>query len=233
VRRPQESYVLRLVFTDDQRPARARDISNALADLGDDVSLAVIVDVLRRVEPQPVEMKLIDPVAGVGDEELAHRPAVLAVEVERGPPVGRVALADVVRRELREIIPIGTEMVINDIEDDADAKLVRAVHESAEVVRSAVQTSRRKQIHAVVAPSESARPVRDGHELDHRDAELRERRKLARRGDPRSFPRERADVHLVEHSAGQHRSTPRVIRPLKFLRVDHARRAMRPLGLES
>jgi hypothetical protein len=36
----------------------------------------VVEDLLRGVEPQAVEVELVDPVARVGEEELAHRPAV-------------------------------------------------------------------------------------------------------------------------------------------------------------
>ena len=65
----------------------------APADLGEDVrrGSGVVVDVLRGVEPQAVEVELVDPVGGVGDEELADRPGVGAVEVDRLAPVGLVA----------------------------------------------------------------------------------------------------------------------------------------------
>ena len=42
-------------------------------DRGHDVVVRGVEDLLRRVEPQPVEMILVDPVAGIGEKELAHR----------------------------------------------------------------------------------------------------------------------------------------------------------------
>ena len=51
---------------------------------------------LGGVEAQAVEVELVDPVAGVRDEELAHRPGVRAVEVERLAPLVLVAVGEVV-----------------------------------------------------------------------------------------------------------------------------------------
>ena len=48
--------------------ARARAV-----ELSEDVLGERIEDLLRGVEAQAVEMELVDPVAGVRDEELAHR----------------------------------------------------------------------------------------------------------------------------------------------------------------
>ena len=49
------------------------------------------MDRLRGVEAQPVEVELVDPVGGVGDEELAHRPGVRPVEIDRLAPLVLVA----------------------------------------------------------------------------------------------------------------------------------------------
>ena len=46
----------------------------------------VVVDGVGGVEAQAVEVELVDPVAGVGDEELAHRARARAVEVQRLAP---------------------------------------------------------------------------------------------------------------------------------------------------
>ena len=72
-----EARVLRLVLGDDQRsraaPAAARTRRPIAARM---CSGDVVEDRLRRVEAQAVEVELVDPVAGVGDEELAHRAAI-------------------------------------------------------------------------------------------------------------------------------------------------------------
>ena len=46
-------------------------------------------------------------------------------------------------------------MVVDDVEDDADAEPVRRIDEAAQIVRAAVEAGRREQVDAVVAPAES------------------------------------------------------------------------------
>ena len=58
-------------------------------------------------------------------------------------------------------------MVVDDVEDDADAAAVRRVDEAPEVVGRAVQVRRRKQVDAVVAPAEPPLELGDRHHLDH------------------------------------------------------------------
>ncbi len=62
-------------------------------------------------------------------------------------------------------------MVVDDVEDDADAEPVRRIDEAAQIVRAAVEAGRREQVDAVVAPAELARELGDRHHLDQRDAE--------------------------------------------------------------
>src|SRR4051794_1613704 len=56
-------------------------------DRRDDVLRRVVVDGLGGVEPQAVDVELVHPVPGVGDEELADRARLRAVEVERLAPL--------------------------------------------------------------------------------------------------------------------------------------------------
>ena len=60
-------------------------------------SARVVEDLLRGVESEAVEVELVDPVAGVGDEELADGPGVRAVEIDRVAPLALVAVGEVVR----------------------------------------------------------------------------------------------------------------------------------------
>ena len=78
-------------------------------------------------------------------------------------------------------------MVVDDVEDHADAQRVGAVDEPAEVVRRAVQARRREEVDAVVPPAEPPGELADGHDLEAVDAELGERRQLADRGLPGAF----------------------------------------------
>ena len=93
-----------------------------------------IENCLRRVEPQPVEMVLVDPVAGIGDEELAHWARIGTVEIDRLAPVVVVAVSEISRGEQVEIVSVRAEMVVDDVEDDGDPEGMGTVDEAAEIV---------------------------------------------------------------------------------------------------
>ena len=231
--RTHQTGVLRLVLGDHDRLPAGRCFADTPADRGDDVFRRRIEDLLRRIETQAVKMELVDPVPGVRDEEFAHRRGVRSVEVDRVAPLVLVAIGEIRGREIAKIVSCRPEMVVDDVEDDADAERVRAIHETPQIVGPAVQPRRRKQIDAVVAPPESALELGDGHHLDDRDAAVRELRQLRFRGRPRAFTRERAHVELVNHLALKRHARPRHVGPFERARVDDFRRPMRPLGLKS
>jgi hypothetical protein len=64
--------VLRLVFGDDNYVAPARVLSRAATDFKQYVRLAIVEYALRGIKTKTVEVKLVDPVAGVRYEEFAH-----------------------------------------------------------------------------------------------------------------------------------------------------------------
>ena len=104
-------------------------------------SLAGVVEVEHRghgVDPQAVDVELLEPVQGVGDQEVAD---LVAGEVEDvRAPVGVLALAGVgvlVERgavEAAEGPVVLGEVGRHPVDDDADAALVQRVDEGAEVV---------------------------------------------------------------------------------------------------
>ena len=61
-------HVLRLVFIHDVGAAPARRRAHRLADRRQDVLRRVVEDLLRGIEPQAVEVKLVDPIARVGEK---------------------------------------------------------------------------------------------------------------------------------------------------------------------
>ena len=139
-------------------------------------------------------MELVDPVRRVRDEKLAHRLRAVAVEVHRVAPFVHIAVGEVLGRVVAQHAAIGSQVVVDDVEDHADADRMRAVHEAPQVIRGAVEPRRRKQEYAIVAPAEGARELGDGHHLDHVDPVRRQPRQLARRSGPRPLARERPDV---------------------------------------
>jgi hypothetical protein len=132
-------------FHNPSRPCPAAGhLTHAPADRGDDVLGRAVVDLLRGVEAQAVEVKFVDPVGRVADEELAHRRGVGTVEVDRVAPFVVVAIGEVGRRERSQVIADRSEVVVDDVENHRDAAAVRGVDEAAEVVRAAVEMRRRE-----------------------------------------------------------------------------------------
>ena len=157
--RAHQPGVLRLVLADDKGGAAASRRSHLPNDGGEDMVVRSIEDLLRRVEPQPVEMIFVDPIAGIGDEEFAHRTGIGAVEIDRLAPFVVVAIGEISRGERFEIVSVRAEMVVDDVEDDGDAERMRAVDEAAEIVGPAVEPGRREEVDAVIAPAEPAREI--------------------------------------------------------------------------
>ena len=106
-------------------------------------------------------MELLDPVQGVGDEEVAH---LVAAEVEHErAPVGVLALAGVGVLVERGAVEAGEgEVVLREVrrhpvDDHADAALVQVVDEAPEVVGVAVARRRREVARHLVAPRAAER----------------------------------------------------------------------------
>ena len=230
---PHKPRILRFVFGDDDDGLATGRRSRRVGDLLQEIGLGVIVNVVRRVEPQSVEVILHNPVPRVADHELTDRGRVLAVEVDGLAPVGAMSLADVPVGELRQVVPVGAEMVVDHVEDHAESFGMRPVHEPSQIVGAAVRMMRRKEIHAVVTPPEPAGKSGDRHQLDDRDAHASQLRQLVRRRREGTLGREGPDVHLVENLALVRYSRPIRVRPLEGPRVDDHRRAVRSLRLKA
>jgi hypothetical protein len=158
-----------------------------------------VVNGVRGVEPQPVEVVLVDPVAGVGDEVLAHAVRAIPVEVQRLAPFIVVLPREVVFRVLVEHAAVGPEVVVDDVENHGELQLVRTVDEGPEVIRTSVQTRGRVWKYAVVTPPELSRQLSNRHHLHNGDPQRRQVRQLVHGRTPRPGGRERPDVQLVHH----------------------------------
>ncbi len=166
-------------------------------DLVDHVRRGVVDDGVNGVEAQPVEVVFLQPVERVVNGEGAQERRVSAVVVEAGAPGGLVALGED-RAEEREVIPLGTEVIVDDVEQHLDPVAVRRVHEQLQVLRPAVGGVGGEGQHAVVAPVAPAGEGGDRHEFDGGDAEGGEVVELLdRRGEGARW-REGADVEFVE-----------------------------------
>ena len=186
--------------------------------------LARVVEVEHRghgVDAQPVDVELLQPVDGVGDEEVAHLEAPEVEDV--GTPVGLVTAARVRVLVQGEAVEAGQgervtrEVPGHPVEDDADAGLVQRVDQVAEVVGGAEPGRRGVVPGDLVAPGRAVRVLHDREQLDVGEAEVLDVvdevfGHLAV-GQPLS---PRAQVHLVgAHRAGVRVALRALLHPLR------------------
>ena len=156
------------------RPGIAYAILGPVADgirqLFEEGIRRMIQDGVYGVQTESVEMKVGDPIKRVIDEVAPYVIAIGAVEIHRRPPGGFVALG-VVRGEVRQIIPFGSEMVVDNVEDRRDPMFVAGVDQPFQPQGSAVGVLRGEWIGAIVSPVSSPGKLRDGHEFHGRDAQ--------------------------------------------------------------
>src|SRR5262245_2075300 len=132
-------------------------------------------------------MEFIDPVAGIGYEKFPDPGGVVAIEINGLTPLVCVSIRKVCGGELRQIISIRAEMVINDVEDDAETELVCTIDEGAKIVRCSVEMGRREKVDSVISPAEGSRELGNRHDLQQRDSDTGQMRQKFLRRVPRAF----------------------------------------------
>ena len=110
-------------------------------------------------------------------------------------------------------------MVVDDVEDDADASLVRPINETSHVVRRTIMMEGCEQLHAVVSPAPPPGKLIHRHDLEACDPEVFQVAKMLRGSRPGSRLREGADVHLVEHLPFRADAGPVIVSPTESTRV--------------
>ncbi len=130
----------------------------------------------HRIDPQPVEVVMLEPEPGVRGEEGRDLGAPEIVDV--GAPVLVEALARVGMLvemgavELAEAVGIEGEVARHPVEQDADAGLVRRVDELRKILGRAEAAGRRVERDRLVAPGPVERMLGDRQELDMGEAHL-------------------------------------------------------------
>ena len=142
-------------------------------DVGAPFALAVVVQVEHggdRVHAQAVDVELLDPEHGRGEQQVAHgylaivehaRAPLLVLHLER---VG--VLIEIGAVELDQALPVLGEVRGHPVHDDADAGLVALVHKIHEVVRRAIARGGGEVAGDLIAPGAVERMLGQGHALD-------------------------------------------------------------------
>ncbi len=140
-------------------------------------------------------------------------------------------------REIRtifvEIVSLGTEVVIDDIETYRELLCVRGVDQLLKITRSSVAVLHRERENPVVAPVPPTGKLRNRHQFNRRYSKIFDPIEMRNESSKRAFLRERSDVQFVENGFAERDAFPRLICPLKCGRVNDLRSRVHATGLES
>ena len=182
-------------------------------------------DRVDRVEAQSVEAVFHDPVERILGEEASD---LRSAEVDRRAPGRLEVVAEYGRRVARQIVSVGAEVIVDDVEENHQIKIVRGVDQRLQLVGRPVGRIRRERQHAVVAPVAPAEKIIDRHQLDCGDAEGSQTRQVARNA---AEPAERPTMQLVEHRLRPWSAAPMAVAPLVGTGIDHDTAVVHVAGL--
>src|SRR5207244_7484750 len=84
---------------------------------------SVVLQGVRGVEPQSVQVVLVKPMQRILDEEATHHVAVFAVEVQSASPGRLMALGEIIRTVHAQVVAVRTEVVVHYVEQHGQAQL--------------------------------------------------------------------------------------------------------------
>src|ERR1700691_3196919 len=169
---------------------------------------------MHGIQSQPVDSIIAQPHQRVVAKKSANLVAVSIVEVKRLAPWRAISIGKV-RTEFAKVVPLRTQVIVNDVENDAEAVPVRRIDEALHRVGSAVRMMRCEQIDAVVAPSARTRKLAHRHHLDMSHAEITQVAKPLDGGVKRPRVRERANVAFVNDRRRQRSLPPLSMAPIE------------------
>ena len=178
----------------------ARRRAHPLGKLREQMLRAVVEDRMHGVQPQAVEVELLDPVEGVVDHEFAHRAAVRPVEIDCRSPRRLMPVGKGLRCDRVNVGALGAEMVVDDVEQHHQPAVMGSFDQSLQVLGPPIGRIRGVRQHPVVAPVPAAGKITDRHDLDRGHAKRNQMIELGNRSTERALGRKGADVQLVDDS---------------------------------
>ena len=199
--------------------------------LGQDVGLTVVDDRVDRIEPQPVEVVLLEPVECVVYVKVADIARAGRVEIDGRSPRRVMPVREELRRVEVQVVTFRAEVVVDDVEHHGDTTSVSRGDEGFQLLRPAVGGLRSELQHTVIAPAALARKIGDRHELDGGDTQPSQVVELIFHAREGAFRAERADVQLVDNGLMPRPAAPLLIVPLESLGVDDLAGSLNVVGI--
>jgi hypothetical protein len=201
-----------VVFRIDER-RRVGRLVNGGGELGDEVARASVDQRVRRVQPQSVGVVLVDPVQRVLNQQPSHDIAAGVIQVHGAAPGGLVLRGEKARTQLGQIGALGSEMVVDDVDEHGEAGIVSRVDQRPQVIGAAVRARGSKQRDAVIPPVAIAGEIGQRHQLDRGDPEIAQVGKLLDDAAEGTRRREGADVQFVDDGAARIEPAPTLVGP--------------------
>ena len=193
-------------------PGRVDLLANASGQIAEEVG---IFNRVHRIQTQAVEAVFEQPHQRVFDEELTH---FRTAEIDRGAPGRVLVLAEKAFGVTMQIVAVGTEVVVDDVENHRQAMAVGGVDQVFELFRCAVGGLRCIGQHPVVAPVAITGKLRQRHQFDGGNAQRHQARQMLFNFGKST---ERTDVQLVNHRFAPRPTIPGRVPPLIGMGVDH------------
>ncbi len=212
----------------DHAPGAVGERARCAAELREHARLAALGDGLNCVEAQPVEAIAIEPVQRVLDREGAHLRHPI---VDRLAPRRR-ALLEEAGRVAAEVIPLRTEVIVDDVEKGHEPARVRGIDQRTQIVGTAVGTVGRVEQHTVITPVAAAGEISHRHQLDRGEAGVDHVIELVDGRAEGALGREGADMQLEDDGLFPRTAAPVRRAPLVGRVIDDLARAHHVVGLE-
>src|SRR5690349_3522752 len=148
---------------------------------------------MNGVEPQRVNVKILEPIKGIAYKQVTHFIAVGTIEIQGCSPWRLVMLGEI-GSVLAQIVALRSKVVVNDVQSNGQPARMRLVHEALQILRLAVAVLNRKRIRAVITPVPCSGELGDRHNFDGGHTERSELIQLRAHCIESSFACESADV---------------------------------------
>src|ERR1700677_4355520 len=208
-------------------------ISNCIGQFFEDVRRGVIDNRMNCIQAQSVEVILGQPIKRVLNKEIAHDATGRTIEIDPVSTRRAVPVGEELWRVGPQIISFRAKMVIDNIEQNHDAALMRTLNQLFQILRSSVNAIGSEWKNAVVTPIAPAGKVRNRHQLDRRDSKISEIVEALAHGEESSSRRKSSDMQFINDGFFPSAATPGAIAPIKGLGIDHFAWPMHILRLES
>jgi hypothetical protein len=144
-----------------------------------------------------------------------------------------VPFGEKIRRYGREIIPLGAEVVVDDVEKDGEAADMAGLDELLQILGPAITGRRSVKKGSVIAPVSGSRELGDRHQFDRGRAQPADVIEMSDRTGEITLLREGAEVDFVQHDLFPGAPAPAVLGPAVGRGIDDFARPVDAVGLSA